>query len=94
MVIFKLSMPNVGSWNNKWTGGGNCYARVRPDRQVPKEIIGKSFCYNFGDGWTACVEVANNVVKAIMKKSVGFAGYDWMIDSIILNNEIIPPNSK
>lgn len=97
MVVFKLSMPNVGSWNNKWTGEGRCYARIRTDKQVPKDVIGQSFLYNFGDGWTACVEVekvTNNVAKAIMKKSVGFSGYDWMIDSIIKYKEIFPPSRQ
>lgn len=91
MIIFTLSMPNRGSWNNKWSGDGKVYARTRHNKVVPPDVVGKDFYYTWSDGWTACVSVEKVDTKEankIMKKSVGFYGYDWMIDSIIKNKEI------
>ena len=91
MVLFELSMPNCGSWNGKWSGEGRTYAKVRRNCQVPKEVIGKSFYYRWDDGWTACVSVRkidSKEAKKIMKNSVGFHGYGWMIESIIRHGEI------
>lgn len=93
-LLFILTMPNVGSWNGKWTGADRAYARVRNAKQYPncKE---DNYYYSFGDGWGANVEVKKvTVVEAnkYIKKSVGFSGYDWMIDSILLYGQIL--NSK
>jgi len=91
ILSFTLSMPNVGSWNGKWTGESNLYARTRSFARsnVAKgqEILSKGhFRYNFGDGWSAAVavkEVSSSDAAKIRKHSRGFCGYDWMIDSII-----------
>lgn len=91
MVVFKLTMPNRNTWNGKWTGDEMIFARRRKDREVPKEVIGKSFFYYLDDGWTACVSVDKMDCKEankIIKKSSGFCGYDWMIESIIRYGEI------
>ena len=32
LVCFELSMPGVGSWDGKWSGSGDYYARVRSFR--------------------------------------------------------------
>lgn len=29
MIVFELTMPHRGSWNNKWTGEQDRYIRVR-----------------------------------------------------------------
>jgi hypothetical protein len=85
-------MPNVGSWNGKWTGESNFYARTRSFRGAENllkaaEILKiRYFHYNFGDGWSAGVTVKQiNSAEAakVNKKTRGFYGYDWMIDSII-----------
>ena len=87
-LIFTLSMPNVGSWNGKWSGTSNSYAVKRKvNRKIVESLIGKSFYYNFGDGWGANVSV--KTVKNREKVSGKFCGYDWMIDSIIKNGKII-----
>ena len=91
MIVFELSMPHVGSWNNKWSGKDNCYIRVRNERAVPKEVWGKNFEYRWDDGWCANVSVTRLPAKEarkLEKKSVGFYGYDWMIKSIIEHGEI------
>lgn len=92
MVVFTLSMPNRGSWNGRWSGEDRVYARIFHNNDVPKDIIGKDFYYNWDDGWCACVSVTkvdSKEAAKIRKKSAGFCGYDWMIRSIIKNREII-----
>lgn len=84
-------MLNRNTWNGKWTGDEMIFARSRKDREVPKEVIGKSFLYHWDDSWTACVSVDKMDCKEankIIKKSSGFCGYDWMIESIIRYGEI------
>ena len=91
MVVFALTMPSAGSRNRKWSGEGRIYAKARKNCQVPKEVIGKSFCYRWDDGWVACVQVEkmdSREAQKIIKKSNGFYGYDWMIESIIKYGEI------
>ena len=92
MIIFTLSMPTRGSWNGRWSGEDRVYARIFHNNDVPKDIIGKDFYYNWDDGWCACVSVTkidSKEAAKIRKKSAGFCGYDWMIRSIIKNGEII-----
>ena len=92
LVCFNLSMPNVGSWDGKWTGADNLHARVKSFRSkkdiaMIEEKLGKrSYRYDFGDGWSACVvltEITQKEANRIKRKSTGFCGYDWMIDSIL-----------
>lgn len=95
-LCFKLSMPNIGSWNGKWTGESNLYAIIRKfyayDNDKTDKILDKGyFYYNFGDGWGAGVtvtEVKGKEANKIRKHSNGFCGYDWMVNSIINDLEI------
>ena len=102
-LCFVLSMPNRNSWNGKWSGEDRLYARVisfnsKKSIEKAKTILDKkSYFYNFGDGWTACVSVKEVSVKdgtSIKRKSKGFCGYDWMVDSIIFDGEIVSSSSK
>jgi len=97
LVEFKLSMPGVNSWNNKWSGSENYYAVVKkfttkPMKEKAKDLLEKEyFSYNFGDGWCAGVSVKkidSTEARKIRKKSNGFCGYDWMVSSIIRNGNI------
>ena len=91
-VCFELSMPNVGSWNGKWTGANNLYAKVvdfgrgKDNEAKAKEILAsKSYYYDFGDGWGASVRVRavdSKEASKIRRATKGFCGYDWMINSI------------
>ena len=84
-------MPNKGSWDGKWTGETQTFARTRTEKRVPKELWNNSFYHRWDDGWTACVTVTQmpaNEARKIMRKSKGFCGYDWMIESIIRFGEI------
>ena len=90
MIVFELTMPNRGSWNNKWSGDNRRFIRCRKEWEFSKEtlknIVNKDFVYSWNDGWTACVSVRKvdcREAGKLMKQSVGFYGYDWMISSII-----------
>ena len=82
IVIFELTMPNVGSWNGQWSGKDKKYTVKRKLPKDKKHLIGKSFYYNFGDGWGASVfcRLANRE-----KPTNIFCGYEWMVASIIKN---------
>ena len=93
MIVFKLSMPNNNSWNGRWSGDGDVHIITKPDKCVPKDRIGKSYYYDFGDGWCACVDVMklsgnSSEYKKMVRNNRGFCGYGWMVDSIIHNDEI------
>ena len=93
MLLFKLTMPNVGSWNGIWTAASNFYGKTKKlSPKLENEMDGKSWFYRWDDGWTACVSCekmpAREANKA-MKKSKGFCGYEWMIASILKHNEIL-----
>ncbi len=91
-VAFKLSMPGVNSWNGKWSGEDQLHAIVKsfPDKSTfVLSLANKSYwTHRFGDGWVAGVTahiVDSKEAASIKKRSVGFSGYDWMVDSIIRN---------
>jgi hypothetical protein len=95
-VLFELSMPGNNSWNGKWTGEGNLYARVinvgasQKAREKYEKLIGYH-TYSFGDGWRAAVtvrEVTSAAKRKLLKESKGFCGYDWMIESLRQHGEI------
>jgi len=97
ILSFEITMPNVGSWNGKWTGKENLHFAFRnmPKKEAKKFMAGKeaeNFYYNFGDGWGANVKMKpiDAITKAkIQRKNSGFLGYDWMIDSIFKHGKII-----
>lgn len=97
ILAFKLSMPNVGSWNSKWSGEDHLYIKTKAfyGKSIVKALKIASeryYHYNFGDGWSAAITVSIVDAKEaskLRKKSKGFCGYDWMIDSIIDYNEIL-----
>lgn len=52
----------------------------------------RDYLYDFGDGWVAKVsvsKVSSEEKQRLQKISDGFSLYDWMVDSIINNGEII-----
>ena len=94
-LLFTLTMPNVGSWNGKWTGEDKLYARTRKGifrgKKLHLNLQEGNYHHSFGDGWGANVEVSYvtpKEAKEAKKKSAGFCGYDWMIDDIINNGYI------
>ena len=89
-------MPSNNAWNGKWTGVENLYVRCESFRgkkqeEKAKSIIGR-YTYNFGDGWRAAINIEQIDAKEATKlrrKSSGFCGYDWMIESIKDNGKIV-----
>ena len=98
ILSFTLSMPNVGSWDGKWSGQDRLYVKVisfgrsKEQNDRAKEILDKGyFHYSFGDGWSAGVtvkKVDSRDRERLRKKSAGFCGYDWMVQSIISDMKI------
>ncbi len=92
ILCFVLSMPNTGSWDGNWSGDSELFAKVvnfglsNEKKQHAESILDQgSFSYSFGDGWRAGIKVHQIDSKAaakIKKKTSGFCGYDWMVDSI------------
>ena len=100
ILAFELSMPGVSSWNGRWSGEGRNYVKVvnmgRTQKAEAKarEILDKEYYrYSFGDGWAAGVSVKQVDAREaawLRRKSDGFCGYDWMVDSIRMHGEIQP----
>ena len=96
-LLFKLSMPHRGSWNNKWSLENENFTIAKRFRKCDFEklpdIVGKYHEYRWDDGWTAVVNVKHltNIkdVKQLTKNSQGFCGYDWMIESLLKFGKIM-----
>lgn len=87
-------MPNNNSWNGRWTGQLNLYAVVRAiqPKAYEKELNGKNFYYDFGDGWGAnvnCKIIDSKLAAKVRRKSKGFYGYNWMINEIVAHGRIL-----
>jgi len=88
-VEFKLTMPNKGSWNGKWSGEDRNFTLDRDlDDERAIQLSGKSWSYGWPDGWRA--EISARVVPTgeERKPSHGFNGYDWMAASILRYGKI------
>ena len=113
ILSFQLTMPNVGSWNGKWSAESDPHFRcIKISREKAEKLAYKAnesanfnprnhqslvggidYYYNFGDGWSANVEVkqiTSSEKKKLLKKTKGFSGYDWMIQSILKHYKIQP----
>ena len=92
LISFELSMPGRNSWNGRWGGEEKLHAAVvnfgktnKGTEKAQKIIKAGYFRYSFGDGWSAGVsarEVDSKQAAKIRRKSSGFCGYDWMVESI------------
>jgi hypothetical protein len=90
-VLFTLTMPGRNTWNGKWSGDERNYTIVRSLGPVALERVfgppGKrdhaSFGYSWPDGWHAQVEARIVAPRERPRKSDGFCGYNWMVDSIL-----------
>ena len=89
LICYELTMPNIGSWNGKWSSEGNLHCIVRSysaKSDIPAKVLSMgSYYYNFGDGWGAsvgCRVVDGREAARLRKHSRGFCGYDWMVSEI------------
>lgn len=103
ILQFTLSMPGCSSWDGKWSGSSKLYAKTESftgKKRIAKaqSIIDKGYySYNFGDGWRAGVsveQITGSRASQVRKKSSGFCGYDWMVDSIIDHGDIYNTDQK
>lgn len=98
MIAFILTFPSVGSWNGKFSGEKTLYADVRKlSEEEENKLAGEHFAYRWDDGWLALIEcrkVTGAEAAKLRKKSRGFMGYYWMIDSILSKGEIILKTEK
>ena len=99
LICYELAIPRVNTWNGRWSGEGNLYARVRSyGKPEGERILSKSqYGYRWDDGWAARVSVRRvtaQEAKRIRRKSKGFLNYDWMIDSIERFGKIEPPSAQ
>jgi len=101
ILSFTLSMPNVNSWNGRWSGEDRLFVvcrsfRGRKEIANAEKIAEKGYYhYSWGDGWAAGIrvqEVTSSGAQKLRRKSAGFSGYDWMIDSIIKHGEPLAPH--
>ena len=92
LVAFTLSMPGANSWNGRWSGESRLYCVVRSFRGAKEEAVARErlakgyYSYSWDDGWRAGIavkEVDRKEAASLRRKSCGFNGYDWMIDTII-----------
>lgn len=97
ILAFKLSMPRNNSWNGRWSGDEKIYVKTRSFREnkelEARKLIGRHY-YDFGDGWCAAIdveEVDSSKSRQLNKKSLGFCGYEWMIESLLNSGSIQPP---
>lgn len=98
ILCFELSMPHAASWNGRWSGEKDVHVITKTDRDIGKkrclELDGKSFFYRWDDGWCACVTcriIDRKEQARVRRLNRGFCGYDWMVRSIITDNEIVRP---
>lgn len=100
IFAFKLTMPNTASWDGRWSGESDLHVKFRTltDKQIEESgIIEGDHYYDFGDGWGANVNVSvvsSKTKQDLIKISRGFAGYEWMIGSIIKHGAIISPSEQ
>ena len=92
MLCFELTMPNIGSWNGKWSGEHQKHYHVMRAGKVKETALqDKDFRYDFGDGWAANIHTEKIDAKEATKRerlSKGFCGYEWMVGTIIKYGEI------
>lgn len=102
ILSFELTMPNVSSWNGRWSGEGRKYYVTRKTsktwlskqdhfKELFKENGSANFYYRWEDGWGANVSVEIVTAAEARKRnkiSAGFYGYEWMINSIMYHGEI------
>lgn len=97
LLAFKLSMPGRNSWNGGWSGEGRPFIIVRSFRDKGADRLPGRYHYDFGDGWRAAVEVGRvdaAEARKLRRQSAGFAGYDWMVDSIVRHGRIVAPSAE
>jgi len=97
-LVFELSFPSFNTWNGKTIFNDHYHAALRPIRrgidamQKASQIVSFGpYRYDFGDGWVASLSariVDAREARSIRARSIGFMGYEWMIESILSSGRI------
>lgn len=91
ILAYTLSMPRATSWNGHWSGEDQPHVITRSyrsgkRRELARRILAEGpYRYSWDDGWRARIdveEVDNRRAVAMLRTSAGFAGYEWMVDTI------------
>lgn len=94
-VEFQLTMPDRGSWDNKWSGDGHHHALVRDVApEVARQLDGRTWSYAWTDGWRAEVRALILPEDETLRPSQGFRGYDWMVASILKYGKILAEHER
>jgi hypothetical protein len=91
ILAFELTMPRRNSWNGRWSGEERRYIITKTFRTGKEQakaldiVINSPYFYSWSDGWGARIDVAvvDSAKAAKLRKSAGFCGYNWMVDTII-----------
>lgn len=98
IVAFQLSMPGSPSWNGKWSGEDRIHCITKSftgkkgEAKAKSIIDGGPYSHHWSDGWSAAIhviQVTPSEAARLRKSSVGFSGYDWMMESICLYGKIM-----
>jgi hypothetical protein len=100
-VEFRLSMPNRGSWNGRWSGEGREYLIYKTLSEktlirlgIEMSAAGKSWHHCWNDGWTARIRARIMASNERKRKSAGFCGYDWMVENILAYGDTEKPQPE
>lgn len=96
LLAFTLGMPGRSSWDGRWSGEDRCYVIVRSVKAPLPGLIGYH-TYAWSDGWCASVEVEivdHRKAAKLRRRSAGFCGYDWMIESLLIDGQIITRSER
>lgn len=66
LVCFELTTPTAASWNGKWSGEDDYYAKVVSIRNLDtaQAILDHGcYYYRFGDGWVARIVAGEALPK-------------------------------
>lgn len=93
LIAFELTMPSPPSWNGRWSGEDRLHCKIeRLTHATAARVLERtSYSYHWPDGWTAVIsvrQVTKDQAAKLRRSSVGFAGYDWMVRSIVDHGEI------
>lgn len=98
LICFKLNLRPSATTPYSSTSE-QFYARViNLTPKIAEKLLAPGwFTYCWEDGWSCGVDVSlvdAGEARKIRKKSNGFCGYDWMIDSLITDGRIITPTER
>lgn len=85
-VVFELSLGGGSSSADTRSRRHRIVRSLRRD-EAASLVRQRSFTYRWDDGWFAFIEVRNALPRERVQTD-NFAGYGWMVDSIIRHGEI------